>query len=176
LACATRSISSANRSKNDHFITGTQLVTQTHYAVRDHRAQRNNARPSVHEISVARSLADFVCEQIAGSALAGGTSRVARVRVRVGAMAGIVPQALKSAFCAAVVGTALQGSELEIEAVDLIVWCPRCHQQQMLSGIARLRCPVCDSPTPRIVHGKELEIASIEMEEVDPSDRVDHLT
>ena len=120
----------------------------------------------MHELSVARSLADFVCEQVAGTELVVDGHRVSRVFVRVGAMAAIVPQALKTAFREAVVGTPLQGSTLEIEAVDLIVWCPHCQQEQMLSGITRLRCPVCDTPTPRIVQGKELEIASIEVEEI----------
>ena len=115
----------------------------------------------MHELSVARSLTDFVCEQLSGSELASG--RVSTVHLRLGAMAGLAPVALQSAFRAAIVGTLLEGSELEIETVDLVVWCPQCRQEVLLKDIRFLRCPACQTRTPSIVQGKELEIASIEV-------------
>jgi hydrogenase nickel incorporation protein HypA/HybF len=114
---------------------------------------------------MARSVVDFVCEQLdAGdeSATASET-RVASVHLRIGVMAGVVPQALRSAFRASAIGTQLEGAELHIETVDLVVWCPQCKQEQLLENTRQLRCPVCSTRTPRIMQGRELEIASIEV-------------
>jgi hydrogenase nickel incorporation protein HypA/HybF len=115
----------------------------------------------VHELSVARSLTDLVCEQLNGSD--SPAERVSAVRLRIGAMAGLAPEALRSAFRAAVVGTPMEGSDLQIETVDLVVWCPQCRQEVLLRDIRFLRCPVCQTRTPSIIQGNELEIASIEV-------------
>lgn len=114
----------------------------------------------MHELSVAQSLTDFVCDQISGSEAQG---HVTRVHVRLGAMSGITAHALKTAFSEAVVGTQLQYASLEIESLDLVVWCPRCHQEQLVTD-GRLRCPLCQTRTPHVVQGKELEISSIEVQ------------
>lgn len=106
-------------------------------------------------------MADFVCDQIAE--LDAKRERVSVVRVRIGAMSGVAPQALRSAYSAAVIGTALQGAGLEVETVDLVIWCPKCRQERLLEDISHLCCPVCKSRAGRIIQGKELEIASIEV-------------
>lgn len=115
----------------------------------------------MHELSVARSLADFVCEQTVEMDQA--HERVSLVRVRMGALCGIVPIALKNAFMSVIVGTTLQHCRLEIEPVDLVVFCPHCHREQTLGDIRQLICPVCGARTPRVVQGRELEIVSIEV-------------
>lgn len=115
----------------------------------------------MHELAVAQSLAEFVCDQITDMDTT--RERVKTVKIRVGAMANIQPLALKSAFRAAVAGTALQSSGLEVETVDLVVWCPQCHQERLLRSITTLRCPVCNIRITQIMQGKELEIESIEV-------------
>lgn len=119
-------------------------------------------RVAVHELSVAQSLADFVAEQTSGTDTE-PPQRVSKIRVRLGAMCGLLPQALKSAYRAAVADTALNGCELEIETLSLVVWCPTCQEQRLLEDIRLLRCPVCQARTPQIIQGNELEIESIEV-------------
>ena len=63
----------------------------------------------------------------------------------------------------AVVGTPMEGSDLQIETIDLVVWCPHCRQEALLRDIRFLHCPVCQTRTPSIIQGNELEIASIEV-------------
>jgi hydrogenase nickel incorporation protein HypA/HybF len=110
--------------------------------------------------SLARSLFDFVSEQIAGNDLA--HERVSMVRIRMGDLCGVAPADVKDAFSAIVIGTPLQNCRLEIEPVDLMVFCPHCHKEQPVPDIHALKCPECGAPTPRVVQGRELEIAAIE--------------
>lgn len=117
---------------------------------------------SVQELSVANGIVGFVCEQLPQSPEE--ARRVSVVRLRVGILNGVAAPALKSAFRSAVANTPLHGARLEVESTDLVVWCAHCHQEQLLES-ATLRCPVCQSRTPRIVQGNELEIESVEFVE-----------
>jgi hydrogenase nickel incorporation protein HypA/HybF len=141
---------------------------------RDHRAARRRVvrlhEEPVHELSVAHSLAEFVCEQIAGMDLA--HERVSLVRIRMGELCGVAPIALKSAFSSVVIGTPLQNCRLEVEPVEAVAFCAHCHCDQTIGNIREMKCPVCGKPTPRVVHGRELEIASIEMVEVAHNDSI----
>lgn len=110
--------------------------------------------------SVARSLADFVCDQITGMDL--NHERVSLVRIRLGEICGVEPADLNDAFSAVVIGTPLQNCRLEIELVEPVIFCPHCHKESVVGNIHDLRCPACGAHTPRVVHGRELEIASIE--------------
>jgi hydrogenase nickel incorporation protein HypA/HybF len=119
----------------------------------------------VHELSVARSLAQFVCEQIAEMDLT--HERVALVRIRMGELCGVPVVALKTAFAAVIIGTPLQNCRLDVELVEPVVFCPHCHREQEIGNLKELKCPVCGARTPKVVQGRELEISSIEMREVE---------
>src|SRR5262245_12584947 len=92
--------------------------------------------------------------------------RVALVRIRMGALCEVPPVALTTAFAAVVIGTPLQNCRLEIEPVEAVVFGPHCHCEQSLGETHQLKCPVCGQHTPRVVHGRELEIAAIETAEI----------
>ena len=109
---------------------------------------------------IAQGLADFICEQAAGVAL---TRKVVSVRVRIGAARGVVPHALHRAFAGATRGTCLQNAELIVETIDVEAWCPKCHTQCEPEDPRDPTCPFCGMPTPRLVHGREVEIAHIEL-------------
>ena len=88
------------------------------------------------------------------------------VRIRMGDLCGVAPADVKDAFSAIVIGTPLQNCQLEIEPVELLVFCPQCHREQNIADIHVLKCPACGASTPRVVQGRELEIASIETREL----------
>jgi hydrogenase nickel incorporation protein HypA/HybF len=114
----------------------------------------------VQPSSLARSLADFVCEQISGMDLS--HERVTLVRIRMGELCGVTPADVKDAFSAVVIGTPLQNCRLEIDSVEAVIFCPQCHKEQMVADVHVLKCPDCGVKTTRVVQGRELEIASIE--------------
>ncbi|HLL89026.1 MAG TPA: hydrogenase maturation nickel metallochaperone HypA, partial [Tepidisphaeraceae bacterium] len=95
------------------------------------------------------------------------------VRARVGPLAGVVAAALQFAFAEACAGTVLAGARLEIENVPLAVFCPACASERTIASPQRLLCPVCGEATPDVVSGRELEVASVEVEDVEPSTAAD---
>ena len=113
----------------------------------------------MHELSVAQRLVELVSAEL-GEDVA---PKVRSVRLRLGPLSGVVAQALLFAYDAATEGTALQGSVLEIEEVTPAVFCAKCGKERELASVQRLRCPVCRSPAPEVVRGRELEVLSVEV-------------
>ena len=115
----------------------------------------------MHELSVANA----IVESLGGhEALAGG-ARVVAVTVRVGALCGVVPAALRFAWGPATEGSFAAGSRLDLEEVPLAAWCPGCRAERELLSLPRLACPVCGAPTPEVRRGRELEILAMEIED-----------
>ena len=105
----------------------------------------------MHELSVARSLAEFVCEQITELDLT--HERVAVVHIRMGALCDVAPLALKTAFSSVVIGTPLQSARLEIEVVDLVVFCRRSEQGRAITEILAV--------APQVGDGDELTTGTV---------------
>ena len=114
----------------------------------------------MHELSIALSLVE-AAERAASRARA---ERVNYLRVEVGAMAGVVPEALRFGYDVATQGTLLEGSELRIERTPVVVFCDTCEAERTLPQLHAFRCPVCSAPAAKIVRGKELEILDMEIE------------
>jgi hydrogenase nickel incorporation protein HypA/HybF len=120
----------------------------------------------MHELSIATSLVRLAEE----SAREAGAARVTRVHLRLGALSGVVREALDFAYGVATEGTMLAGSELAVEEVPLVVWCEPCTAERALATVTRFRCPVCDAPTPDVRTGRELEISHLDVEgEAEPA-------
>lgn len=113
----------------------------------------------MHELSIAVSLVEIASEEIARL----GAARATAVHVRVGALAGVMKDALIFSFDAAAAGTPLEGARLTIEEVPVIVWCAACDAERALASIACRRCPICSSVTPEIVRGEEIDLMALEV-------------
>ena len=85
---------------------------------------------------------------------------VTRLRVRIGALAGVEPELLASAFTLCREGL-LKGASLQIETAAAVWACPRCDATVPAGAV--LRCPGCGLPA-RLVSGDELMLEQIEME------------
>jgi hydrogenase nickel incorporation protein HypA/HybF len=120
----------------------------------------------VHELSVAVSLVEIACEK----ARALGDVRVEALHLRLGALSGVVRDALLFSFDLAAEGTPVAGARLEIADVPLTVMCPTCGEERELPGFPLL-CPVCRTPTPDVVRGRDLELAAMEVCESEAPDR-----
>jgi hydrogenase nickel incorporation protein HypA/HybF len=117
----------------------------------------------VHELSIAESIVE-IAESAAWSVNA---TRVTAVRLRVGALAGVAADALRFSYDVVTAGTLLEGSSLEIVDVPVAVYCPTCDDEVAIDGIQCFECPRCATPTADVVHGRELDIESLEIEEDD---------
>ena len=94
-----------------------------------------------------------------------GRARVKIVRLRIGELAGVVPESLRFCFEVASEGTVAQGAELQIEHVPLIGRCRACGADFHVEGYIFI-CPHCESPHVELISGDELEVVELEVEDV----------
>lgn len=113
----------------------------------------------MHELSIAMSIVELAQEE----ALQRGV-QVSAVHLKLGAMAGVVKQALLSSYEMACDDTPLQGSRLVIEDVPVVVFCPNCRLRRPLHSVQLFCCAECGTPTSEIVQGKELEVVALEIQ------------
>ncbi len=113
----------------------------------------------MHELSIALAIVDVAAEE---AERRGG--RVVAVHLKLGALAGVVKDALVSAFGLAREGTALEGADLIVLEVPLVAFCPTCAAERTLASPQSLCCPTCGAPTPEVVSGRELEVVALEIE------------
>jgi hydrogenase nickel incorporation protein HypA/HybF len=113
----------------------------------------------MHELSIAIDLIELASAEMARIKPA----RLVAVRVRVGPLSGIVAEALRFSFDAAAAGTTIEGARLHIDEMPVTVWCSACETERELRDLTRRRCPVCQSATPRVTGGRELELVHLEI-------------
>jgi hydrogenase nickel incorporation protein HypA/HybF len=114
----------------------------------------------MHELSIALSLVDLAQEE---AERLGG--RVCALHIRIGALAGVVPEALLASYEMACAETPLEGSRLVIEDVPVVVYCPTCLAERKLSSVQFFCCAECGTPTPQVERGRELELVAMEIEQ-----------
>ena len=107
----------------------------------------------MHELSIAHAIVETVSDASDGGA-------VAEVRVRIGALSGVVADALRFAFDVAASGTVCAGAALVVEERPVTIWCEPCAEVRELTPPLRFRCPACDTPSADVRGGRELDIAS----------------
>ncbi len=117
----------------------------------------------MHELSIVTSIVESVTETLAGYPGA----RVLEVRLRVGALASVVPESLEFCYGIASEGTPLEGSRLVVNVLPVVVHCAACGWDVTLDGVQSFRCPRCGELCSDIRQGRELEIDSIEIDEVE---------
>jgi hydrogenase nickel incorporation protein HypA/HybF len=113
----------------------------------------------MHELSIALSLIEGAEDEAAKH-----QGRVQALYVRIGPLAGIVKEALLSAFEMARDGTMLEGARLVLEDAPVVAICPECHERRTIDSIQWFRCPVCGAPVTDVVEGRELELTAMEIE------------
>jgi hydrogenase nickel incorporation protein HypA/HybF len=114
----------------------------------------------MHELSIAQSIVDIVTEHLPDEE--GG--KVRTVRLRLGAMAGVVPDSLEFCFGAITEGTRLAGAQLEIEHIPLRAHCTACGSDGEIEPTL-FACSACGGTSLTVISGRELQVREIEMEE-----------
>ena len=120
---------------------------------------RRSARQRMHEVAIMEEAVKLAVD----AALSAGANRVLRLRLRIGQLSGVVPEALRFAFEIVCRETIAAGAVLEIEAVPITCWCARCATEFTCDGYLN-ECPRCHELSNEVRRGRELEIASVEFE------------
>jgi len=113
----------------------------------------------MHELSIAASIVDLAQEEAEKRAV-----RVVAIHLTLGALSGVVREALEGSYEMVAFGTSLEGSRLVIREQPVTVYCPVCHEPRELETIQRFVCPVCDSPAGEVLEGRELLVTALEVE------------
>jgi hydrogenase nickel incorporation protein HypA/HybF len=107
----------------------------------------------MHELAIAEDVVSSVLERTAG--------RVSVVRLCVGQLSGVIPDALTFCFEIATMGTALEGAVLEIEEQRGRAHCRSCGEEFSMED-AFLLCP-CGSADVQLLAGRELSVTSVQV-------------
>lgn len=114
----------------------------------------------MHELSIAMGIVDAATDEAQRRGV-----QVLAVHLRLGALSGVVKDALMFSYEVACQDTLLAGSRLIVEDVPVAVFCPQCKEQRQLESVQSFACPQCGAPTMDIRQGKELEVFALEVEE-----------
>ena len=108
----------------------------------------------MHEMAITQSVVDAVCEHAAGR-------HVQSVKVQVGALCAVVPDAMR--FCCELVaeGTVADGARLDLDVQPGSARCRSCGGAFELQDLILL-CP-CGSADVEVLAGRDLRILSMEV-------------
>ncbi len=113
----------------------------------------------MHEMSIAESLVELIEEE----GRSRGFSRVKQIRVKIGALSHVEPDALRFCFDAVSYGTVAGGAHLKLETVAAAGWCSACGRTVSIAERYDI-CPECGQGHVRMTAGDELRLAELEVE------------
>jgi hydrogenase nickel incorporation protein HypA/HybF len=110
----------------------------------------------MHELSLCEAIAGVVRDHADGR-------HVDVVRVRVGALRQVVPEALS--FCWTLVRDSedMPDAQLELECVGAAVHCRACGGQSDITSPWSIWCPRCDSSDVEVLRGDEFLVTSLDV-------------
>lgn len=112
----------------------------------------------MHELSVCLALMD----QIHKIAREHNASRVERIVLKIGPLAGVEATLLENAFPLAATGTIAEGATLVMKASPVVVKCTECGAESRVV-LNRLLCARCGDFRTRLVSGDELLLEKLEL-------------
>ncbi len=110
----------------------------------------------MHELSITQSIVE-ICEQNAAG------RRVLSVTLELGALSGIVPDAVEFCFEACTKGTLLEGAKLIISRVEPKGLCRSCDAEFPVSAYYD-SCPSCGGFAVELLAGEEMRVKELEVE------------
>ena len=113
----------------------------------------------MHELSIMQSALALALDQ----AQQAGACRVHTIRLRIGALSGVVPDALVFAFEALAQGTLAEGATLAVDHVPARFWCATCSREFQSEDLFA-ECPDCHHLSGELRAGREMELASLEID------------
>jgi hydrogenase nickel incorporation protein HypA/HybF len=112
----------------------------------------------MHEYSIVQSLLD-ICEQNASQH---PEAKVEKITVAIGALSGVEPQLLQTAYDTFKEGTCCDKAMMTIEHVPIEIECKGCDTTYKPEALMMI-CPSCGSDQTTLIHGKELDLMRMEL-------------
>lgn len=112
----------------------------------------------MHELAITRNIIDLVSEAAHGR-------RIARVTLEIGRLSGVLPDAITFCFPELARGTPAESADLCIDQIDGRARCATCRREFPAGDLLVICC--CGSTDCRTIAGEELNVKSIEVEELE---------
>lgn len=113
----------------------------------------------MHELGITQSIIE-IAERTARES---GAARVLSVTVEIGALAGVVPEAVAFCYDSCCKGTLLEDSQLVIESIAGRGRCPECRLELDIDPLTFV-CPACGALGLERLAGEELRIKELEVD------------
>lgn len=120
----------------------------------------SRSKNTVHELSIAQNILDIVHQSVEPKDL----DDVRFIRLRIGALSGVVADSLEFCFTAIVAETPLVRARLAIEHIPFRVRCESCARE-FENDIGYVVCPDCGGVRTQVLSGRELQVVEIELED-----------
>ena len=114
---------------------------------------------AMHELSIAQNILDIVQQYVPPDQ----QNIVKAVRLKVGDLAGVVPDSLEFCFAAITTETRFKDVSLVIERTPFTLFCRSC-QSTSSNEAGIVLCPACGGSETTVVSGTELQVCEIELQ------------
>ncbi|MEO8593877.1 MAG: hydrogenase maturation nickel metallochaperone HypA [Candidatus Solibacter sp.] len=112
----------------------------------------------MHELSIAASIVELATEEAEKRHI-----EVVAIHLKLGALSGVVREALEGSYELVAAGTPLQLAALVIHEIPAVIYCPACHEPRELPSIQAFLCPVCGGPPGEVLQGRDLQVTALEV-------------
>ncbi|NET37831.1 MAG: hydrogenase maturation nickel metallochaperone HypA [Cyanothece sp. SIO1E1] len=112
----------------------------------------------MHEVSLMESAIAIALDHAAKY----GAHKIHWLKLGVGELSGVVPEALEFAFDVVTQGTIAEGAQLEIDTLSAICYCSTCDLEFQPADLSFV-CPGCQQISAEMRRGQELELTSLEV-------------
>ena len=113
----------------------------------------------MHEMSLCESIVQILEDESRRQ----GFGRVLRVRLEIGQLAGVEPEAMHFGFEAVTHGTIAEGAALEIIDLPGAAWCLACSRTVAVTQRFDA-CPYCGGYQLQVTDGEQLRIKDLDVE------------
>jgi hydrogenase nickel incorporation protein HypA/HybF len=113
----------------------------------------------MHELGLAQDTLDCALQAAARQ----GAGRITGLRLRIGDLSGVVPEALYFALETILAGTPADGATIDIERVAAVCFCPDCKAEFPVEAFV-YTCPNCGRAGCDLVRGREMTLVSLEVD------------
>jgi hydrogenase nickel incorporation protein HypA/HybF len=114
----------------------------------------------MHELGIAQSIMQIVLSE----AEKARARKVLKVTVKVGELAGVLPDSLTFCFNLLAKSTIAEHALLTIEKVPIRGYCSQCESEFVIAD-HRYCCTTCGNKHIELVSGRELQIGQLEIED-----------
>ncbi|OCK53952.1 hydrogenase maturation nickel metallochaperone HypA [Bradyrhizobium sp. LMTR 3] len=113
----------------------------------------------MHEMALCEGIVEIIEEEARRRPF----SRVKTVRLEIGALGHVAPEAMKFCFAAVAARTIANGAVIEVVELPGVAWCMACSRSVEIAQRYE-PCPCCGSYQLQVTAGEEMRVKELEVD------------